>query len=220
MSRCPPEDALILLGSGEPDEDVARHVADCTACQAVVDEFRALGQVLRDDTIDEPEDTFFDDLTTDVMRSIETTDRTADVVELRSRSDAHRWTMALAAAAVVLLGVALALTALRRADEPVEVPLVESATDPALPDEATARALALELGISLDPIDPAAVAEAEVAARVTDESLHGGGLDALVNTLQDNETEALHVGLGDDVFAALAELDVDELAAVLETLES
>jgi hypothetical protein len=227
MSCCPTEDALFLFASGEPGDDVARHVADCPTCQAVVDEIRGLDQVLRADTLDEPDAAFFDEMAADVMAAVEDAERGGEVIEFRPPSDAAdgrstRRTLALAAAAVVLLGVALALTADRRAEEPVEVPVAdaEPSNGSAIPDEATARALAAELGISLDPIDPAAVAEAEVVDRVTAESLQTGGLDALVNNLQDTETEALHVGLGDDVFAALAELDVDELAAVLETLES
>ncbi len=225
MSRCPAEDALFLFASGDPDDGVARHVADCAACQAVVAEVRGLDRVLRADTLDEPDAAFFDEMAGEVMAAVEDAPSEGEVLALRPPPAAadgrsNRWTLALAAAAVVLLGVALALTASRRVDDPVQVPVAEPATASALPDEAAARALAAELGISLDPIDPAAVAEAEAAARFTDESLRTGGLDALVSNLQDTETEALHVGLGDDVFAALAELDVDELAAVLETLES
>lgn len=223
MSRCPPEDTLILFASGEPDDDVAGHVAECETCLAVVEAFRLVEGALRDDDLDEPDDTFFDTLTADVMGAIDASESTGEVVQFRSQrpigdTRSHRWTLALAAAAVVLLGVAVALTAQRRAQEPVETPVVEDTPAPGLPDEATARAIAEELGISLDPIDPAAVAEAE--ATDMDESLQSGGLDALVVNLQDTETEALDLGLGDDVFAALAELDVDELAAVLETLES
>lgn len=226
MSRCPHEESLILFGSGEHDDDVAEHVDGCATCRAVVDEMRAVEEALLGDSLDEPDAAFFDDLAADVMDTIEASDRRADLVVFRPRDTSRRWTLALAAAAGVLLGVTLALTVDRLTEAPTPTPVAEGADGPAipdeaaLPDEATARALAAELGISLTPIDPAAVAEAEVAARVTDESLVDGGLDALVSNLQDTETEALDVGLGDDVFAALAELDVEELAAVLSTLES
>jgi len=223
MSSCPPEDALILLASGEPDDDVAGHVAGCETCRARVEQIREVEQALRADDLDEPDDAFFDALAADVMGALDEPERTAEIVELSPSpaADERRsrgWTLGLAAAAVILLGVALAQAAQRRAQEPDEVPVAEDIPAPGLPDEATARALAEELGISLDPIDPAAVAEAEAADM--DMPLRSGGLDALVVNLQDNETEALDLGLGDDVFAALAELDVDELAAVLETLES
>jgi len=223
MSSCPPEDALILLASGEPDDDVAGHVAGCETCRARVEQIREVEQALRADDLDEPDDAFFDALAADVMGALDEPERTAEIVELSPSpaADERRsrgWTLGLAAAAVILLGVALALAAQRRAQEPDAVPVAEDIPAPGLPDEATARALAEELGISLDPIDPAAVAEAEAADM--DMPLRSGGLDALVVNLQDNETEALDLGLGDDVFAALAELDVDELAAVLETLES
>lgn len=218
MSHCPTEDALILFGSGEPDDDVAQHVERCATCRAVVEEMRAVEEALLGDPLDEPGAAFFDDLAGDVMEAIDATDRAANVVVFRSQASSHRWTLAMAAAAVLLLGVALALTVDRRSEAPVPTPVAEGVAESPLPDEATARALAAELGISLDPIDPAAVADAEVTD--VGESLQTGGLDALVSNLHDTETEALHVGLGDDVFAALAELDVDELAAVLETLES
>ena len=239
MSRCPPEDVLILHGSSTSEENeseildgwtadtVVQHLASCDECRAVAEDVRSLSEVMRSDPLQEPVQAFWDDLAIDVMGSLDAGSDSkdgAEVVELRTRPapdpeiSSHRWALVFAAAAVVLLGAALALTVTRRNEDPTPEALVEDETAPLLLDESTARALAEELGISLDPIDPAAVAQAEVAD--VGASLQTGGLDILVTHLEDAETEALDIGLGDDVFAALAELDVAELAAVLETLES
>ena len=120
MSSCPPEDALILLASGEPDDDVAGHVAGCETCRARVEQIREVEQALRADDLDEPDDAFFDALAADVMGALDEPERTAEIVELSPSpaADERRsrgWTLGLAAAAVILLGVALAQAAQRRA---------------------------------------------------------------------------------------------------------
>ncbi len=243
MARCPSEDVLILYVSSLPGEDaeelldgwsardVTGHLASCEACRAVVEETGALTATMRSDELAEPPEALWDEMADEVMRSLEmpTVEREpeAEVIPLRGATEAGLqasarripWGWAVAAALVLGLTVAIAVT--RQADEEPALPMADGGGEPVdavLPDRATAEALAAELGLSLDTIDPGAVARAEVMDASA--SLGDAGVSALVEDLGEDEAEALDVGLDDDLFGLLAELEPEELAALMQSLES
>jgi hypothetical protein len=241
MARCPTEDVLILFASSLPGgdaeelldgwsaEDITAHLAGCAACRATVEETGSLTAALRADEIDEPPAGLWDEMADEVMRSLEmpslSQEPRGEVIPLRAAMPeqpvSRRMPWGWAVAAVLVVGLTVGIAVMRRGGEEPAVPVADGAeigADAALPDRATAEALAAELGISLDTIDPAAVAQAEMLDASA--SLGDAGVNALVDDLDEDEAEALDVGLGDDLFGMLAELDTEELAALMQSLES
>ena len=246
MGRCPSEDALILYASSLPQDEliveellegwtpeaVALHLAGCHGCRRVVEETGALTADMRGDALDEPSEAFWDEMAEDVMRSLEMPARVepeqkAEVIQLPNtdapigeprETTARRvvpWVWAVAAA--VLLAASLGIALYERPREAAPLPVADAPE--VMPDRAAAEALAAELGLSLDPIDPVAAAEAEVIEPGAE--LHEGGLAALFAALSDSDVENLSLALADDdPLAELADIDAQALASAIDSLES
>jgi len=247
MGHCPSEEVLILFGASLPEgedeqelldgwtaDQVAAHVGACEACRAVVQETSALTATMRDDVLSEPAEPFWDELADEVMRSIDRADATpgADVVPLQpvepARAPVRRlhWGWAVAAGLLVVLGIGLRWMQMDQTLETTVAETGDEAVGPgdgvvpgALPDRATAEAIAAELGLSLEPVDPVESVQAQVVD--VDSDLADSGLAALFDGLDDEDIEVLELAVADDdPLSDLAEFDVEELAAVLVALES
>ena len=242
MKRCPSEEVLILFGASLPDgeqelldgwtaDDVAVHVGLCDACRAVVEETGTLTAAMRDDVLEEPAEPFWNQLADDVMRSIDTPDAVggdgADVIPLQQHDHARasqrrlHWGWAVAAGLLVLLGIGLRWMQMDEVTDGAVAETGDVVEEPGdgMPDRATAEAIAAELGLSLDPVDPVEAVQAQVV------DVGGGladrGLVALFDGLDDGDIEVLELAVtDDDPLADLAEFDVEDLAAVLDALES
>jgi len=247
MAPCPSEEVLILYASlspGEQPEDdelldgwTARSLADhldrCAACERVVRQSGELLGALQADELTEPPDEFWDELADGVMRSIDADsteapeDNHANVVPLPelaaapaarpSNRRSGRWLWAAAAA----LAMALAVWSYDEVARDGETETVaDGGVDGLIPNAEQANQLAAELGITLEGFDAKDVTP-EVDLLDLGSSFSDAGLSALGELVDDNDMDDLELALADgDPIGQLLELDTEELALVLEALES
>lgn len=214
------------------------HVAGCPACRALAAETCDVVGLLRTEPVDEPGPEFWDELADGVMRTLGGRDPgrgpRANVIQLRQvrvESDPgpeavdpalRRLAWALAVAVVFAVGLGVWLERDPTPGVPNPVVLAEESPgvpEPLLPDRQHARAVAVELGISVDPLDLSDAAEADVVA--SDISLEAASLAWLVDGLAAADIELLDVSLPTtDPLLDLIALDDTDLAEVLRSLES
>ena len=130
------------------------------------------------------------------------------------------WGWAVAAGELVGLAIGTRLMQKDESDEAADeaVEVVEAGGE-TMPNRATAEAIAAELGLSLDRVDPVEAVQSEVVD--VDRGLADSGLAALFDGLDEGGMEVLELAVAyDDPLAELAEFDVEDLAAMLVALES
>ncbi len=223
---------------------LSAHLASCERCRAQAEQLGELTGALRDDRLEPPPEGFWDEIPASVMRSIDgggaagaagTGGRTA-VIPLRRdgaeapaaapagepsrRAGRRRAAWLWAAAAVLLLATGAVLWATREpADGAGEVP-APVAGEALVPTADEAAALAAELGIELATDEPGELAAGDVLD--VDAAFGDAGWSSLRRDLaRVDDVDALELALveGDPV-EDLIELDVEELQALLEALES
>ena len=261
MRECPTEDMLILFASTRPDTDpddgelldgwtaaeVAEHVTLCTSCRSTVEVTGALTRTLRDDGVDDPAGEFWDELASDVMRSIDELpavepgrpgtargrDRhgaadDAEVIPLRrpmqfgrlggSPVERQRAVWLWGAAAALALALSVAAYLTQRPDDGT----ADGTPTPValeLPDAEAAAAAAAELGLSLDPIVPEELAE--VNALQLGGAFEVASESSLRRSIEGADATDVELALGyDDAISELFELDAEAMDNILSVLES
>jgi len=128
-----------------------------------------------------------------------------------------RWAWAAAAA----LAMALAVWSLYpEAEDAGQDAVVDKGVDGLIPDAEQANQLAAELGLSLDGFNSQDVTP-EVELLDVGDAFGDAALSTLSELLEDDHLDDLELALADgDPIGQLLELDTDELALVLEALES
>ncbi len=240
-----PDDGELM--DGWTARSVAEHLTLCTACRSAVEIDLALATALRGDRLEEPGDGFWDEMADSVMRSIDEPEAAAEarprrrasadeaeVIPLRrpgqlgrvpaTPTERRNTTWLWAVAAALALAVSVGAYVMQRGEDGaggtpshgggLPVPVADG-----LPDAAAAAAAAAALGISLEPIDPGALAEVdalELGGAAVD-----SGASSLRRELQGANADDVEAALGyDDAISELFELDAEALEDILVALES
>ncbi len=129
------------------------------------------------------------------------------------------WAAAAALALALSLGAVLSQRDPGQGTAPADGGPTPVAVSPGLPDAADAAAAAAALGLSLDPIDPGALAETDVAELAG--AVEQAGVSSLRRSLQGADVDDVELALGyDDAISELFELDTEAMEDILAALES
>lgn len=221
---------------------LSSHLGTCEACRRQVAELGELTGALRDDGLGAPPAAFWDEMAADVMSSIDGSaerapgeaadnviplhrDETmepvpASVPVVAWRGSLAWWRWAVAATLIVGVSVAFVLATGPRDGDGADGGGAVADGEGLVPTADEAAALAAELGIDLSPAQP----EELFAAGVLDvgDAIDEAGWSSLQRDLErmDGVGEWELALVGDDPLEELIELDAEELALLLDALES